>query len=86
MIQIMDNITNLVPEVKPPWDRHYTVEQLATIWGFGRATVRQWVENEPGVLRLGESRIRKGRKNPYVSLRVPESVAMRVYRRHTAKK
>jgi hypothetical protein len=77
---------NTVTEVKPaPWDRHYTVGQLAAMWGFGRTTVRRWVENEPGVLRQGESRPRRGRKNAYVSLRIPESVAMRVYRRHTQK-
>jgi hypothetical protein len=69
-------------EVRPPWEKHYTVAELAKMWGFGRTTVRRWVENEPGVLRQGESRLRRGRKRHYVSLRIPESVAMRVYRRH----
>jgi len=41
------------------------------------------MENEPGILRQGEGRLRRGRKRPYVSLRIPEGVAMRVYRRHT---
>jgi hypothetical protein len=73
----------MMPEVRPPWEKHYTVAALATLWGYGRTTIRRWFEDEPGVLRQGESRPRRGRKHPYVSLRIPESVAMRVYRRHT---
>jgi hypothetical protein len=66
----------------PPWERHYTVGELALLWGFGRTTVRNWFQSEPGVLRNGEARLRRGRKNPYTSLRIPESVAQRVYKRH----
>jgi hypothetical protein len=70
-------------EISEPWERHFSVAQLATMWAFGRTTIRRWFENEPGVLRQGESRLRRHRKRPYVSLRIPESVAVRVYRRHT---
>jgi hypothetical protein len=72
-------------EAEPPWEKHYTVGQLAALWGFGRTTVRRWVEGEFGVLRHGEAGIRRGRRRPYVSLRVPQSVAERIYRKHTAK-
>jgi hypothetical protein len=75
--------TAKTPEVRPPFQRHYTVGELAKLWGFGRTTIRRWMENEPGVLRHGEGRIRRGRKRPYVSLRIPETVATVVYRRHT---
>jgi hypothetical protein len=75
--------TTKIPEISPPWERHYTVAQLAAMWGFGRTTIKRWMENEPGILRQGEGRLRRGRKRPYVSLRIPEGVAMRVYRRHT---
>ena len=70
----------------PTWERHYTVGELAARWGYGRTTVRRWFEDEPGVLRQGEDRLRRGRKRPYVSLRIPESVAMRVYRRHLGRR
>ena len=71
------------PEAGQIWERHFTVNQLAQTWGYGRTTVRRWFEDEPDVLRLGEDHIRRNPKRPYVSLRIPESVAMRVYRRHT---
>jgi hypothetical protein len=77
--------TSQTPEIEPPWERHYFVDELATLWGFSRTTIRRWFEAEVGVLRLGSSRIQRGRRHPYVSLRIPESVAMRVYRRHTEK-
>lgn len=54
------------------------------MWHLARATVRRWFENEPGVIRVGERRLRRGgkRANP-VTFRIPESVALKVYRRHT---
>jgi hypothetical protein len=66
----------------PPWEKHYTVRELADAWHMGRTTVRRWFEDEPDVLRQGESRLRRGHKRPYVSLRIPRSVAERVYRKH----
>jgi hypothetical protein len=68
-------------EIDVPWERHYTLGELST-WGYSRTTLKRWFENEPGVLRQGESRLRRGRKRPYVSLRIPQSVALKVYQRH----
>ena len=64
-------------------ERHYTVSELAKGWHLAPGTVRRWFENEPGVIRVGERRLRKGKTRAYVSLRVPESVAQRVYGRRT---
>jgi hypothetical protein len=75
--------TTKMPEMQPPWERHYTIGELTAKWRFGRTTLTRWFANEPGVLRVGEGRIRRGRKRPYVSLRIPESVAVRVYDHHT---
>jgi len=72
-----------MPEAGTVWERHYSIAELSKAWRVGRTTVTRWVQNEPGVLRFGEDRLRRGRKRPYVSLRVPESVALRLYRRHT---
>jgi len=74
--------TTIPTEIKPVWEPHYSVNQLAKQWGFGRTTIRRWFENEPGVLSLGERRLRRNRKRPYISLRIPESVAVAVYNRH----
>jgi hypothetical protein len=35
------------------FDRHYSVQQIAEIWGWGVDKVRQIFENEPDVLREG---------------------------------
>ena len=61
-------------------ERHYTVGDLATRWNLSLDTIRRLFENEPGVLVLGESS-GKGGKRRYTTLRVPESVAARVHRR-----
>jgi hypothetical protein len=62
---------------------HYTLTQLARQWQVSRRTLRPWFINEPGVIRYGTGKLSKARKRSYVSLRIPESVARRVYRRRT---
>lgn len=52
-------------------ERHFTVDELAAMWKWGKSTVRRRIRNEPGVLR-----------NPY---RVPESVAKRIHFKYTNK-
>ena len=41
--------------------------------------------HEPGVIKFGAGNLNKARRRTYVSLRIPESVAQRVYARHTGK-
>jgi len=67
----------------PQWEPHYTVGYLAKRWHLNVNTVRSWFVDEPGVLRLGTSVLRPGRKRTMIHLRIPESVARRVYQRHT---
>jgi len=61
-------------------ERHYTVVELADRWNLSPDTIRKLFENEPGVLAL-EERGRKRGKRRYTTLRIPESVALRVHRR-----
>jgi hypothetical protein len=73
------------PTPKPtsdPFERHYTPQQLAELWGFEQTTIRRMFIDEPGVLKEGKQTRRDG-KRPYVSLRIPASVAQRVYERKT---
>ncbi len=60
---------------------HYSVKELAKSWGLSQAKVRRMLRNEPGVLRFGVEK--KGHRRAYVTLRIPASVADRVYRRCT---
>ena len=60
-------------------EHHYTIKELAKIWALSQTNVRRMLRNEPGVLRFGLEK--KGHRRAYVTLRVPASVAERIYRR-----
>jgi len=64
-------------------ERHYTIGELAKAWHMAPSSLRIWFADEPGVIKWGERTLRKGRKQTYLSLRIPESVARRVYERKT---
>lgn len=64
-------------------ERHYKPAELAVLWGFGVDKVRAWFENEAGVLI--EDRAEKMHKRGYRSMRIPASVAARVYDRQLSK-
>jgi hypothetical protein len=61
-------------------ERHYTVAEIAQMWGLSQDFVRRLFEREPGVLVLGQERTRYGKRR-YRTLRIPESVVERVHRR-----
>jgi hypothetical protein len=60
-------------------ERHYSVAELAGLWSLSENTIRRMFEVEPGVLLLRTSE--KRFKRAYTTLRIPESVALRVHRR-----
>lgn len=60
---------------------HYTAKELGAKWHLSAVAIRRAFRNEPGVLRYG--RPKKGHQRDYVSIRIPHSVAERVYRRLT---
>jgi hypothetical protein len=62
-------------------ERHYTIPELAERWHMSRTQVREWFKGEPDIIRWGTGRLNKNRKRTYESLRIPESVARRVYER-----
>lgn len=59
-------------------EKHYSVAELAHIWKLSQNTVRRIFENEPGVIKWGASETRFKRR--YVTLRIPETVVLRVHR------
>lgn len=59
-------------------ERHYSVAELARLWGLSTRTIRRIFENEPGVLQWGNCETRF--KRSYVTLRIPETVVLRVHR------
>jgi transcriptional regulator GlxA family with amidase domain len=60
------------------FERHYSVDELASIWGVSDDFVRRLFQREPGVVVFFKHR---PGKRTYRVLRVPESVARRVHRR-----
>lgn len=59
-------------------EKHYSVLELAELWNLSENTIRRMFENEPGVLKWGT---REGRfKRRYTTLRIPETVVLRVHR------
>jgi len=65
-------------------ERHFTIAELAEAWHVSTRQLRRWFLNEPGVVKFGTGKLTKNRKRTYVSLRIPESVARRVYHRNVA--
>ena len=59
-------------------EKHYSVAELAKLWQLSERTIRRMFENEPGVLCWGGEETRF--KRQYKTLRIPESVVLRVHR------
>jgi hypothetical protein len=63
-------------------EKHFAVNQLAKTWGLSTDTIRRRFMNEPGVLLIRTSA--EG-KRVYTTMRIPASVAQRVYARLTVR-
>jgi hypothetical protein len=66
---------------EPSFERHFTVEELASRWSLSQEFVRKLFLDEPGVVVFW--RQRPGRR-AYRTVRIPESVAVRIHRRMTS--
>ncbi len=58
-------------------ERHYSVKQVAEMWGYSPRTIIRLFQDEKGVLKIGspETRFKKRR----FQLSIPESVLIRVH-------
>ena len=64
-----------------PIDPHYSPQFLAELWGMSPSSVVRWFQDLEGVLKLSKAST-NGRRTR-VELRIPFSLAMRVYRERT---
>jgi hypothetical protein len=62
--------------------RHFTPKELAQRWALDESTIRRMFMDEPGVLKIGKANRRDGKRD-YITLRIPESVALRVHQRRS---
>jgi len=60
-------------------ERHYSPAELGELWNLSADTVRRMFEKEPGIL-VFENPVRSSSRR-FRTLRIPESVAQRVYSR-----
>jgi len=60
------------------FERQYTPAELAEIWKLHETTIIRMFRDRPGVLKIGKSNRRDGKRD-YVTLRIPESVALKVH-------
>jgi hypothetical protein len=71
-----------IPEPEPgKIDQHYSAQFYAEWWGLSYSTVVRWFQDMEGVLKVGTPS--KNGKRTRVELRIPFSLAMRVYRERT---
>ena len=54
-------------------ERHYSPAEIGEIWNLSADCVRNIFENEVGVLVIGNSVPRRGKRS-YTTLRIPQSV------------
>jgi AraC-like DNA-binding protein len=80
---IQNGLLNNSPQSPPVLDecleKHYSPEDVSSMWGISPRTVRRLFANEPGIIELGQPDSIKKRR--YLTIRIPESVLMRVHRR-----
>lgn len=76
-----DNVTYALEVPKSIDERKFTPEELAQIHKLHPSTIRKLFVDEPGVIRLGHAGL--GRRRQYFTLRIPASVAERVFRNMT---
>jgi hypothetical protein len=62
-------------------DPHYSAQFYSELWGVSASTVLRWFQDVDGVLKVGKPP--KSGKRVRIELRIPYSLAMRIYREHT---
>jgi hypothetical protein len=71
-------VTKLLKPEPISIDPHFSPQFYAELWGISASTVIRWFQDLDGVLKLNEPS--KNGKRSRVELRIPYSLAMRVYR------
>ncbi len=62
-------------------EKHYLIPEIAKLWHLSADCVREIFRDVAGVIRINRPRTRN--KRGYESLRIPESVMLRMHQRIT---
>ena len=76
---LINNSSESLPILDECLEKHYSPEDVSTMWNLSPKTVRRLFANEPGIIELGHPDDMKKRR--YLTIRIPESVLIRVHRR-----
>jgi hypothetical protein len=60
-------------------EKHYSIAEIATLWGLSERTIRRMLDREPGILVWGQPG--DGKRRRRLTVRVPESVLLRIHSR-----
>jgi len=71
--------SKMLPSSVPAFEKHFSVRELAQLWALSERTIRRIFAGEAGVICWGRDESRS--KRAYKTLRIPDSVAQRVYRK-----
>jgi len=74
-------VKHAIDTLNPLEEPKFTPEELAQIHKLHPSTIRKLFVDEEGVIRLGHPGL--GRRRQYFTLRIPASVAARVFGRMT---
>ena len=55
-------------------EKHYSTEEVASLWGVSTKTVRRIFEDMPGVLKIANPRLVKRARAARVTIRIPMSL------------
>ena len=72
-------LTQPVAPIDLASEKHYSISEISKLWALSEKTIRRIFEREPGVISWGSEETRH--KRGYRTLRVPESVFIRVHRK-----
>lgn len=75
-------VVRICDSIPSAFDRHFTAAELGELWKLDESTIRRMFQDQPGVLKIGKSNRRDGKRD-YVTLRIPEAVARRVWEERT---
>jgi len=71
--------TRDAPHQDDALERHFSIQEIAELWGLCENSVRELFKTEPGVVRIQRPKSRF--KRAYTTIRIPRSVLERVHRR-----
>jgi hypothetical protein len=60
-------------------EKHYSVSEIAALWGLSDDTIRALFRNHPSVLKIDSPELVRRKKRGYCVLRIPESVVQKVH-------